>query len=102
MRSGSPAGQVIVRSRVLSLKAAFENAFPLYATQGQQTISPPRPRISSTSGFLASRLTLRFTPLHPHRRLRRDQHLARSAEDHGRMGPVDPGFATDGNLGLPN
>ncbi len=49
--------------------------------------------------LLPRRLSLRVPPLHRHRHLRREQQLARSAEDHGRMGPVDPRPAGDGNHG---
>jgi hypothetical protein len=49
MRSVSPAGQVMVRSRTLLLRAAYVKRPLLLGTQGRHTISPPRPRTSWTS-----------------------------------------------------
>ena len=67
----------------------------------KETEELPRPMQPLEEKLLLPRgLSLRVPTLHPHRHLRRERRLARSAEDHGRMGPVDPRRGSDRNHGV--
>jgi len=94
-RLGSRTG-VAVHRLELGLELVVEDLVAVLAQKAEELPLLLKPLEDEL--LLPRRVSLRMPPLHAHR-LHRERRFARSEEDHGPMGPVDPRRASDGNHG---